>query len=129
MIERSSKIILRSELKANPDVLYLFGDNIKRKGLGGQAKEMRYEPNAIGICTKKYPSNAPDSFMTDKELEQNKKLIEGDINKAISAWQTGKYKKIVIPPIGVGLAKLSEKAPATWNFLNEQFAKLTDICK
>ena len=39
-VYRTEKIIKRDKLKSNPDILYLFGDNLLRKGLGGQAKEM-----------------------------------------------------------------------------------------
>lgn len=44
-----TKYIKRQDLKSNPNTQYLFGDNLKRSGFGGQAKEMRGEPNAIGI--------------------------------------------------------------------------------
>lgn len=52
MIVLHQKFIFREDLQANPDVYYLFGDNVERRGLGGQAKEMRGEPNAIGVATK-----------------------------------------------------------------------------
>lgn len=43
--------IYRTDLQLNPGVTYVFGDNMARYGLGGQAKEMRGEPNALGIAT------------------------------------------------------------------------------
>lgn len=125
--ERSNKIITRQEVQKNKSTLYVFGDNDIRKGLGGQAKEMRGEPNAFGISTKKIPSNDVSSFKSDKELEENKKIITSDVNKIIAAWNTGKYDNIIIPPIGVGLAKLSEKAPMAWKFLNEEIDRLKNI--
>lgn len=48
--------------------IYLFGDNLLRKGLGGQAKEMRGEPNTLGIVSKKYPSNSLSSFYSDGDF-------------------------------------------------------------
>lgn len=75
---RRQKYITREDLKNNSKTIYLFGDNDYRKGLGGQAREMRGEPNAIGIRTKKYPSNQPKSFYTDKEYEHNIKNIDQD---------------------------------------------------
>ena len=33
--------ITRRDLQANPSILYAFGDNEGRWGLGGQAKEIR----------------------------------------------------------------------------------------
>lgn len=123
-VERYNGIIKREDVRANPTTLYLFGDNDIRKGLGGQAKEMRNEPNTIGISTKKLPSNEVNAFKTDVELENNKKIITQDINKAIDKWNTGKYVKLIIPQIGVGLAALPTKAPLTWKFLNEEFNRL-----
>ena len=52
------KWIARADLKQNQDRIYLFGDNVERVGHGGQAKEMRGEPNAIGIATKLKPEYA-----------------------------------------------------------------------
>tara|TARA_Y100000034_G_scaffold87336_1_gene104761 strand:- start:4060 stop:4287 length:228 start_codon:yes stop_codon:yes gene_type:complete len=58
--------IFRGDLIANPNRTYLFGDNFIRKGYGGQAKEMRGEPNAYGIVTKRFPSMDKKAFLTDK---------------------------------------------------------------
>jgi hypothetical protein len=44
-------------LADNPEKIYLFGDNLERVGLGGQAAVMRYKPNTIGIATKKAPGS------------------------------------------------------------------------
>jgi hypothetical protein len=123
-VEKTNNIILRSNLKANPASLYLFGDNDVRKGLGGQAKEMRGEPNAIGISTKKLPARGEEAYKSDAELEENKKIITEDINKAIAEWNTGKYNKLVIPQMGVGLAELPTRAPETYKFLQQELKRL-----
>ena len=122
--EKSERIITRAEVRSNPKTLYLFGDNDQRKGLGGQAKEMRGEPNTVGVSTKKYPSNNELSFKTDNELENNKKIITEDINKVIAEWNTGKYDKVVVPQIGVGLAALPTRAPQTYAFLQQELNRL-----
>jgi len=126
VVERTNKIILRSELKANPTTLYLFGDNDIRKGLGGQAKEMRGEPNAVGVSTKKLPARSEEAYKSDTELEKNKKIITNDINKAIAEWNTGKYSKLIIPQMGVGLAELPTRAPETYKFLQQELKRLED---
>lgn len=123
-VERSTRMINRSELRKNTRTLYLFGDNDARKGLGGQAKEMRNEPNAIGISTKKLPATSEQSYKTDAELDQNKKIITDDINKVIAAWDSGKYDKLVIPEIGTGLAELPTRAPQTYAFLQQELKRL-----
>ena len=123
-LERTTDIITRDVVKNNQDTLFIFGDNFTRKGLGGQAKEMRGENNAFGIVTKKLPSNTNDSFMTDTELDSNKREITNDVNRIIDEFKTGKYKKIILPTIGVGLAKLNTKAPLTWNHLQAELNRL-----
>lgn len=124
MVTQTTHTIKRSEVRANKNKLYLFGDNIARKGLGGQAAEMRYEPNTIGIITKKWPSNYPTSFLSDKELEKNQKLITEDINKAIEKYKAGSYNEVIIPPLGTGLAQLPTKAPETYKFLQQELERL-----
>jgi hypothetical protein len=107
-------------LRANPDKLFLFGDNNTRTGKGGQAI-IRDELNAMGISTKKLPKNTPDAFMSDTELASNKAIINDDIYKAKQkAAKEG--KTIVLPKegLGTGLAALATKAPQTFAYLNKR---------
>lgn len=112
--------ITRADVRAEKDKIFLFGDNLTGRGFGGQAKEMRGEENAVGIPTKKAPSNNPNSFFTDKEFSPNKQAIDEAFGKIPPD------KIIVIPKagLGTGLAQLEEKAPQTFAYLNE---KLTEI--
>ncbi len=105
-----------ADVKADPNKIYVFGDNTQRAGTGGQA-QIRNNPNAIGIATKLAPSNAESAFMTDKDLTKNKAVIDEDIAK-IKA--TG--KDVVFPKdgLGTGLAKLKEKAPQTYQYLKQR---------
>jgi len=114
------KFISREDVRNNIDKIYLFGDNLIEKGFGGQAKEMRGEPNAIGIPTKKLPSMSSSSFFTDKEFEENKIAID----KAFA--QIPKGKTIVIPKdgLGTGLASLKEKAPETFAHIRNKLTEL-----
>lgn len=100
-VYKTDKIIKREKVRANPDVLYLFGDNDIRKGFGGQAKEMRGEPNAMGISTKKLPSNKPEAFKTDWEYITNCQIIADDIYKIKMVIKDNKYRALVIPPLGI----------------------------
>lgn len=63
----TQKFIFRSDLRTNPTIKYLFDDNLVRRGYGGQAKEMRDGPNAIGVATKATPSNRPGEFLSDDD--------------------------------------------------------------
>lgn len=114
--------ITRDTIRACPDWIFLFGDNLIRKGMGGQAKECRGEPNAIGIPTKKYPSMDKDSFFSDQELEQNKHALD----QAFALIPDG--SNVAIPVIGVGLAKLPEKAPLTYKYLLFKIKELENRC-
>jgi predicted NAD-dependent protein-ADP-ribosyltransferase YbiA (DUF1768 family) len=103
-------------VRSNPDKLYIFGDNTEGWGKGGQAI-IRDEPNAFGISTK----NSPNEFMSDNNFEANKARIDADI-EAIKA----DGRPIVFPEdgIGTGRADLKNKAPKTWNYLEEQINEL-----
>jgi len=114
------QLVRREDVRAEPDKFFLFGDNLKESGYGGQAKEMRGEANARGIPTKKEPSNRPSSFFSDKEFAANKKAIDEAFGKIPAG------KIIVVPRagIGMGLASLGEKAPQTFAYLNEKLAEI-----
>ena len=110
------KYIKRSDLQNNRDTIFVFGDNDQRFGFGGQAKEMRGEPNAIGIRVKKAPSMDDSSFYTDDEYPENVRKILEDLTEL----QTKSVnKKIVFPSdgIGTGRAKLNLRAPKSFEFL------------
>jgi len=46
------RMMYRADLRMNPNVLYLMGENETYRGAGGQAAEMRGEPNMRPIRTK-----------------------------------------------------------------------------
>lgn len=126
IIYRTAKFITRDKLKANPHVLYIFGDNMLRRGLGGQAKEMRGEPNAIGVVTKREPNNKPTSFIydTDKDIDFVKSCIDSDIERVKLLLKTRGYKALVIPVIGVGKARLPQNAPELFKYLQTKLGEL-----
>lgn len=118
-------IITRNQIKKNPEVLFIFGDNDKRTGYGGMAKEFRGEPNCLGIRTKKQPSTSEDSYYSDIEYKENCDKILEDINKIIE--ESKKYIAVYIPEnIGDGLSMLEQKAPNTYIFLKEQIQILSE---
>ena len=113
--------------EANPDCLFVFGDNEKKFGCGGQAS-IRYCSNAYGIPTKKSPTMANSAFFTDSEYDKN----VAHIDKAIANIPSG-YDTIVFPSdgLGTGLAELPKRAPKTYAYLvsaiNKRFGKLYDL--
>jgi hypothetical protein len=115
-----SRHIARKDCQNNKNAIFIFGDNDERKGYGGLAKELRGEPNAIGIRVKKKPTREPDAYYTDDELETNISKITEDINKVIDWINEGKYDTIVFPynGIGTGLADMERKCPETFKYMN-----------
>ena len=105
-----------ADVKSNPNKIYVFGDNTQRVGTGGQA-QIRNNPNAMGIATKISPSMDNVAFMSDRDLDSNKQVIDGDIAK-IKA--TGKVVVMPKDGLGTGLAKLKEKAPQTYAYLKQR---------
>lgn len=114
------KFITREYIKENRDKIFLFGDNILEMGYGGQAKEMRGEPNSIGISTKKAPHMFESAFFTDTEYEINCKILDKEFEKI------PKDKEIVIPEdgLGTGLSQLPTRAPKTYQYLLKKIKEL-----
>ncbi len=120
------KWITRALVRERRDRIFLFGDNLARRGLGGQAAAMRGEPNVVGIPTKKLPSNSENAFFTDAELEQNKAAINQAFEHLIRK-STGSEQIIVIPAngIGTGRAQLENRAPLTFAYLQKRLGDLS----
>lgn len=119
------KFITREYVRENRDKLFLFGDNLERRGFGGQAAAMRGEPNAVGIPTKKSPSYRDDAFFSDEEFEQNKASIDAAFAEIMNA-VTDSIRVIVIPSggLGTGRAQLERRAPRTFAYLQKRLTEL-----
>lgn len=109
--------IYRADLRANPMVSYVFGDNTLRQGMGGQAGEMRGEPNAIGIVTKWIPSNDEESFFSDKDYDEIVALIDDDYRMVSTRHVRGEVVVIPLDGIGTGLSDLPARAPRIYSHL------------
>lgn len=104
-------------LRANPDKVYVFGDNMIRKGHGGQAI-IRDEPNAFGISTKRYPSMKPGAFYADREDELER--LRGDLWELWLILKSGKTVVFPCDGVGTGLAKLKDNSPTIWRELTRE---------
>lgn len=92
--------ITRSYLRKNPDYIFVFGDNLQRKGKGGAAK-LRDEPNTYGFITKKAPSNNSGSFYKPDEYKEK---FESELRKLIEEIEKNPNKTFLISKLGGGLA-------------------------
>jgi len=120
------KWITKSFVRENRERIFLFGDNLARRGFGGQAAAMRGEPNVVGIPTKKLPSNREEAFFTDAEFEQNKAAIDKAF-ELLEAKSSASNQVIVIPAdgIGTGRAQLEIRAPLTFAYLQKRLKEFS----
>lgn len=112
--------IYRADLRANPDILYVFGDNEARVGLGGQAAEMRGEPNAIGVATLR----APGRYWIDTDAARQCAVIDADLEPVFSALRAGRTIVFPLDGIGTGLANLRAASPTTFAHLEARVEEL-----
>lgn len=114
---RYAKYITRGMIRAEPNTLFVFGDNVKRHGFGGQAKEMRGEFNAVGIPTKWKPSTDADAYLHDNDFD----IIRGDLDAAFGriVMHIANGGDVVWPAdgVGTGLAELPTRAPLIWEYI------------
>lgn len=121
------KFIYREDCQANPDVLYVFGDNTLRRGLGGQAGSMRGEPNAVGVATKWEPGMDVGDFFRDDDFDECVAIIEEDLKPVVRALEHGEIVVIPLDGLGTGLSQLPERAPKIDQYLKGRIHQLTKI--
>ncbi|MBF6615514.1 MAG: hypothetical protein ITG07_02190 [Candidimonas sp.] len=94
-------------LRANPDRIYVYGDNLQRRGLAGQAV-VRCENNAFGVPTKRAPSMAQSAFFSDQPDE-----ISAVLQALRELYVLSKSKTVVFPVagLGTGLAQMATRSP------------------
>lgn len=112
--------IYRADLQANPSALYVFGDNEQRWGLGGQARECRGEPNAVGVATLK----APGEFWNERDVAHQNAVIDADMMPVFEALAAGRLVVFPLDGIGTGLADLERRSPTTFAHLLKRVAEL-----
>ena len=94
------KYVTEEFLRANPDVVFVFGDNLVRKGKGGAAK-LRDEPNTYGFVTKRYPNNEDGSFYRPLEYVQ---LFYSELMLLSAEISNHPERTYLISKLGAGLA-------------------------
>lgn len=98
--------ITRDMLRAEPDAVFVFGDNMRRVGLGGQAREMRGERNAVGVAT----LYEPGKFYKPGEATSFAVVVH-DLNRVGRFLSAGITVYAPRDGLGTGLARLPENAP------------------
>lgn len=93
-------LITAKYLRENPTHIFVFGDNLARKGKGGSAA-LRDEKNTYGFITKKAPNNDPESFYTKEEYAP---VLKKEMAKLIKIIKATPHLTYLIPKLGSGLA-------------------------
>lgn len=106
------QFIYRVDLITNRQILFVFGDNLERRGFGGQAKEMRGEPNAVGLPTKR----SPDLFLTNADFDEVLLAAAPAMQRLLDQIENG--GQVIWPRdgIGSGRAQLIRRAPVIAQF-------------
>ena len=115
--------ITRDMVHAAPEARFVFGDNVLRVGLGGQAGSMRGEPNAIGVATKRAPGMSDADFFSDDNAA-DLAVIDGDIDKIAAALADGRTIYVPRDGLGTGLSELPTRAPNLHQHIINRFRAL-----
>ncbi|MFL7901589.1 hypothetical protein ACJ41P_10680 [Azospirillum argentinense] len=119
--------ITRQSVRSRPDALFVFGDNLERRGRGGQAAEMRGEPNAVGIPTKRAPRRDESAYFTDDDYSTAVAAMRLDMIRLGEHVKQGGVVVIPADGIGTGLAELPTRAPRIHAYIQRCFEKLRGI--
>jgi hypothetical protein len=94
------KYMTAEYLRRHPNVVFVFGDNLLRKGKGGAAT-LRDEPNTYGFITKKAPNNKDESFYRPEEYVH---VFWQEMVHLIVEVSNHPEKTYAVSPLGSGLA-------------------------
>ncbi len=124
-IRRAARIT-REMVRAEPGALFVFGDNMARAGYGGQAREMRGEPNAVGVPTKWRPERNSGAYFTNAAWQSPdvRYAITWAFNRMRHALDAGRDVVIPADGIGTGLAELPARAPELHARIERAIARL-----
>lgn len=125
------KFITRQMVESAPNTIFVFGDNMLRFGMGGQARAMRGCSNAIGVPTKWAPGMLEKDFFADSDLENVQVICRLAASFAeISALLMSGYD-VVFPTdgLGTGLSELPRRAPRMLLFIEGMVRHLEDAAE
>ncbi len=119
--------ITNSDVVNNDFCVYVYGDNLKRVGMGGLAKICRNHSNTVGIATKNYPAMDAGAFWSDQDFELHKAQIDEDLERVAIFLRESRVVVFPTGGIGTGLAQLPERAPKLYEYLNGRISRLVKL--
>jgi hypothetical protein len=93
-------IITKQYMLDHPDEIFVFGDNLLRKGFGGGAG-LRHFPNTFGFITKKAPATTDSAYYTPEEYRP---IFLKEFKYLCDTIELNPGKTFLISKIGAGLA-------------------------
>lgn len=93
-------IVTVSYLDQHPEIIFVYGDNLIHKGMGGAAA-LRHHPNSYGFLTKKYPDMRSTSSYYPEEYRP---IFQKELDKLIRHIEEHPDKIYLISKLGSGLA-------------------------
>jgi len=103
-------------MDALPGMVWVFGDNVDRRGCGGQAC-IRYVPGAFGIPTKLGPGVLEHHYFSDTYYHTHRKYIDDAMDQLCDMWNQGRVIVLSENGYGNGLAQLDVVAPKLYSHL------------
>lgn len=111
-------------LRDHPDWMFLFGDNMQRRGRGGQAKVCRDRPNAVGVPTKWTPGTRGRDYMRDTDLDLVRFRIDEAFRRASEHLRAGGVVVLPRDGLGTGRAELPRRAPVVMAYIEDHVRRL-----
>lgn len=93
-------MVTKEYLNEHPEKIFVFGDNLTRRGHAG-ASALRECPNSYGFITKKYPSNDDHAFYS---IDEYAPVFRKEMEKLETFIQENPDKEFLISKLGSGLA-------------------------
>ncbi|MBS7671356.1 hypothetical protein [Croceicoccus gelatinilyticus] len=131
MIHIADRPYTRSYIRTKPDWLFVFEDLLDNNGSAYSAdivqREIRGEPNTVGIVTKRMRGTAPFCYMTDEDARPSSQAylrLLNDFARIENNLRMGKNVVFPTATMGLDVGDLLNKAPAYWGLLEQLRLKL-----
>ena len=118
MTFRTEMFITRAMVRAERNTLFVFGDNMKGAGRGGQAASMRGEPNTVGIPTKWGPYSTDSAYFADTDFDIVSPVIHARFQLLTNHLAAGGDVVWPVDGVGTGRAELQARAPRIWTLID-----------
>ena len=88
-------------LDTHPEAIFVFGDNLERRGTGGAAKLRDYNGQTYGFITKKTPKHDLSAYYT---VEEYRDVFEVELSRLRNRILSSPDRIFYVSKLGAGLA-------------------------